>query len=129
MDLVGGDFRCRLVGSEVVRRAGRDVTGEMLDPEKMPERAVPAFVMLLRRAAESPAPVIYSAGSGTGSSHSALGILLPLVDKHGHVEMILGGLFYETMRGLTAADSWMPGALVALPLAEMLENHDGARLR
>jgi hypothetical protein len=124
MELVDAYFRVRLVGSEVSRRAGRDNTGQILDPTVMRERAIPAFSILLRRVAESRAPLLYSAGQGTLTNFGAIGILLPLVDRTDAVDMILGGLFHETKRTSAQSDYWDPGALTELPLAEMLAHSD-----
>jgi hypothetical protein len=124
MELVDAYFRVRLVGSDIVRRAGRDSTGQLLDPKVMPARAIPAFSILLRRVAETRVPLLYSAGPGTMTNFSAIGSLMPLVDRTDAVEMILGGLFYETKRTRAQNDYWEPGALTELPLAEMLAGND-----
>lgn len=120
MDLIDGYFRVRVVGTEITRRAGRDSTGQILDPKHMPERAVPAFAILLQRAAETCAPIAYSAGRGTQTSFSAIGTLLPLVSRTGAVEMIMGGLFYDTTRTRDRNEYWDPGALTELSLPDLL---------
>ncbi|MDB5397554.1 MAG: hypothetical protein JWM91_5060 [Rhodospirillales bacterium] len=127
MELVGSHFRVRLVGSDIARRAGRDSTGQILDPTVMPERAIPAFAILLQRAAETCAPRLYSAGPGTQTNLRAIGILLPLVDRTNAVEMILGGLFYKATRTHGKGEQWDPGALSELSLAEMLADQGNAK--
>jgi hypothetical protein len=124
MELTGTHFRVRLVGSDIVSRAGRDNTGQILDPKATPARAIPAFTILLRRVADTCTPLLYSAGRGTLTNFGAIGILLPLVDRTRKIEMVMGGLFYETEAARAQNDYWEPGALTELSLTEMLARHD-----
>jgi hypothetical protein len=121
VDLVGGHFRMRLAGSELIRRRGSDNTGQIIDPRTMPDRGVPAFVTFLERVMETRAPVIYSVGRSDETAFGAIGILLPLADRTGAVEMILGGVFYEPDRISGLHDLWVPGALTELSLTELLD--------
>lgn len=119
-DIVDGYFRSRLIGSEIVRRAGHDNTGQRLDPYTIPERGIPAFVILLQRVVDECEPILYSVERDSQSTFGATGILLPLAGKSGKIDMILGGLFYETSRTHPPPADWVPGTLTALSLPDML---------
>jgi len=121
IDFVGGRFRMRLAGSELIRRRGHDNTGQPIDPEIMPDRGVPTFVAFLERVVETRAPVVYSVSQSDVTAFGATGILLPLVDRADKVEMILGGVFYETNRVSGLHDVWIPGTLTQLSLSELLD--------
>jgi hypothetical protein len=121
VDFVGGRFRMRLAGSELIRRRGHDNTGQAIDPDTMPDRGMPTFVVFLERVVETRAPVIYSISRSDVTAFGAIGLLLPLVDGAGEVEMILGGVFYEANRVSGLHDLWVPGALTQLSLSELLE--------
>ena len=120
IDAVDGHFRMRLVGSEVVRRAGRDPTGLRLDPLVITERGIPAFVGFLEKTVETRRPVIYSVERGDQTAFGAIGLLLPLSGPNHEIPMILGGLFYETSRIRQLNADWTPGTLTELSLTDML---------
>ena len=61
------------------------------------------------------------AGEAHQTAFGAIGILLPLVDRTGKIEMILGGVFHETNRVSDFHDHWIPGELTELSLSELLE--------
>jgi hypothetical protein len=120
IDAVDGHFRMRLVGSEITRRAGRNTTGLRLDPQVIPERGVPAFVLFLQKAVETRCPVIYLVEKDSQSAFGATGLLLPLSGQNNDITMILGGLFFETSRDRELSANWTPGTLTELSLADML---------
>src|SRR5277367_6750018 len=121
VDFADGQFRMRLAGSELIRRRGHNNTGQAIDPETTPDRGTPAFVTFLGRVVETRAPVAYSVGRSDETAFGAIGILLPLVDRTGRVEMILGGVFYEANRISDLHDVWVPGALTELSLSKLLD--------
>jgi hypothetical protein len=120
-------FRVRLVGSEVTRRAGMDLTGRVLGsvrpdagPVSSNGKNVPKFVVFLRRVVTTGAPVLYFAGRSEEAALGAIGLLLPLVARSGETTMVLGGLFYELASLREATDVWRPDDLTELVLAEEL---------
>jgi hypothetical protein len=121
IDFVGGRFRMRLAGSELIRRRGHDNTGQPIDPDAMPDRGIPTFIAFLQRVVETRAPLIYSISQSDVTAFGAIGILLPLVDRADNVEMILGGVFYEANRVSSLHDVWIPGTLTQLSLPELLD--------
>jgi hypothetical protein len=121
VDFADGQFRMRLAGSELIRRRGRDNTGQIIDPRTAPDRGMPIFIAFLQRVVETQAPIVYLVGRSDETAFGAIGILLPLVDRTGKVEMILGGVFHETNRVSGLHDHWVPGELTELSLSELLE--------
>jgi len=120
-DRVDGHFRVRLAGSEVVRRAGRDATGLMLDKEMKSYHGIVTLLGYLGRVVETGEPVIYSVARGNDTAFGAIGLLLPLAGAGGKPEMVLGGVFFRSTRTGESSEPWTPGALTELSLTEMLE--------
>ena len=120
-DRIDGHFRIRLVGSEVVRRAGRDATGLTLDSEMKDYNGIVTLLGYLERVIATGEPLIYSVARGNGTAFGAIGILLPLAGADGKPEMVLGGVFFRSTRTGESSVPWNPGALTELSLAEMLE--------
>ncbi len=119
-DIVDGFFRSRLIGSDITRRAGRDNTGQRLDPRVLEERGIPAFVLLLQRVVDTRRPILYSVERDSQSEFGATGLLLPLSGANGTIDMILGGMFYEANRINQPSANWVPGTLTQLSLEDML---------
>lgn len=113
-------FRVLSAGSEMVRRAGYDNTGKLLDPVQMPERGAQTFIGLLAKVAATRAPVLYRVSRSVQSAFGAIAILLPLVDRAGSARMIVGGVFYEPGGERDAGNDWDPGAITELPFVEQL---------
>lgn len=120
-DRVDGYFRIRLAGSEVVRRAGRDATGLILDKEMKDYHGIDTLLGFLGRVMATGEPIIYSVARGSDTAFGAIGILLPLVGADGKPEMVLGGVFFRSTRTGDSSEQWKPGALSELSLTEMLE--------
>jgi len=119
-DRVDGHFRIRLAGSEVVRRAGRDATGMILDREMMDYHGISTLIGFLGRVVATGEPVIYSVARGNDTAFGAIGILLPLAGADAKPDMVLGGVFYRSTR-TGGSEPWRPGALAELSLPDMLE--------
>ncbi len=120
LDRIDESFRVRLIGSEITRRGGRDDTGQIIDLKLLAAHGIPSLAGLLYRVIETRGPVIYSIGRTDTAAFGAIGIFLPLLDKTGAVEMILGGTFYELDKRHPMNDSWQPGAIAELSLTELL---------
>ena len=120
-DRVDDDFRVRLAGSEVVRRGGRDATGQTLKQHMARYQGIVTMIDFLARVFENGTPVIYSVARSDEGAFGALGILLPLSGTDGNVGMVLGGVFYRMTRTGYHDEPWTPGALSELSFTEMLE--------
>jgi hypothetical protein len=120
-DRIDGHFRIRLAGSEVVRRAGRDATGLILDRDMMDYHGIVTLLEFLGRIVATGEPVIYSVARGNDTAFGAIGLLLPLAGADRKPDMVLGGIFYRTSRSGASSEPWRPGALSELSLPDMLE--------
>ena len=114
-------FRIRLAGSEIVHRGGHEHTGQTLDPDMVSRYSLGTLVDFLNKVAGTLAPVIYSVARSNETAFGAIGILMPLVDRDGAFQMVLGGVFYRANRGGNPRDAWIPGGLSELSLSGMLE--------
>jgi hypothetical protein len=121
IDVLPAGFRLRLVGSELVRRAGADNTGELLDPDRVEGVGLPTFVGFLTTIMAVRDPILYRASPGERSKSRATGLLLPLCDRTGKVQMILGGLLYEIDPLHDTGGAWDAGYLTELSLEDELK--------
>ena len=124
-DRVDGNFRVRLAGSEVVRRAGRDLTKRTLEGEVMHYDGLNTLIGFLAKVIETGEPLVYSVARGNDTAFGAIGILMPLAGADGKPEMVLGGVFYRTTRAGESPEPWKPGALTELSLSDVLEHEVG----
>jgi hypothetical protein len=119
-------FRLRLIGSELVRRAGKDLTGQVLDPARPSIMHIGPFLACLEKIVATRAPVLFSVARSPESPYGAIVLLLPL-EKRGNVEMILGGCFYEPLPAHYVTNGWRPGAFAELVLEDELSRERGVR--
>jgi len=103
-------FRYRLVGTNIVRVAGRDVTGLHV-ADAVPKRLRHAYVELYTAVAENRAPLRV-----TGSSwfvHNDFleweAVLLPLAPERQPVNMLLGGLVFRPREARNATPAMPTG--------------------
>lgn len=94
VDVAANTFRFRLIGSELMLRAGVDLTGLIVDPRTVRARGVDIWMGFLRRAARDCTPVLCAYTPVGHASVRAMGLLVPLVND-GVVDMLLGGLFFD----------------------------------
>ncbi len=94
-DVVGETFKARLVGSEITARGNRDITGALVDEVEFVEPLISQWTRILRGAVRECRPAAFLYVPGRFSALEAFGIALPLVDDEFHVEMLLGGLFFD----------------------------------
>jgi hypothetical protein len=120
-DRIDGHFRIRLAGSEVVRRAGRDATGLILDMQMIDYHGIVTLIEFLGRVIATGEPMMYSVARGNDTAFGAIAVLLPLSGADGKPDMVLGGVFFRTTRIGESSMPWNPGALTELSLPEMLE--------
>lgn len=91
----GRDFRYRLVGTVLMERLGRDVTGLLISDVYAPASAQ-SFIAALRRTIETGQPVIQRAEvhGMVDTVRSAEGVLLPMKAPDGVTNWTLNGVFY-----------------------------------
>jgi hypothetical protein len=123
---VESGYHVTLSGSELVRRAGRDNTGIVIDADPSQPRGIPTFYEFLQRLSKTRQPVLYGVSPGEHAASGAVGLILPLID-HGRVEMIFGGLFYESGPTRDLGSGWSPGALTLLDLDQELMRNVSVR--
>ena len=114
LDVVDETFRFRLVGSEIVQRAGRDSTGRPIDRNLLGEQALASWLRILRTVADGQKPCLYCFDRQARTTRNALGILMPLVCAEDRTEMLMGGLFFEAARDLIRPK--IPDRVYELPL-------------
>ncbi|MGN6146982.1 MAG: PAS domain-containing protein, partial [Rhizomicrobium sp.] len=91
----GRDFRNRLVGTVLMERLGRDVTGLLISDVYAPASA-PAFIAALRKVIDTGKPVFLRAEvhGMVDTVRTAEGVLLPMKAPDGAANWTLNGVFY-----------------------------------
>ena len=94
LEPVDGSYRYRLVGTEVVKRTGLEMTGKMIGltitlPEMRGE-----WRLALDTAAETQRPQLFLSKMPEGVTARYVTLMLPLVTD-GATEMIMVGIFYD----------------------------------
>jgi hypothetical protein len=123
----GERFRLRLVGSELTSRAGMDRTGRIFDPAIVEPVNTAGFVVLLDKVVATKAPLLFSIGANNETASGAIGLLLPLVEPSGEVDMVLGGVFYELDPWRDPVGPWLPLSLGELVLEDELARGESPR--
>jgi len=95
IDILPEGYRFRLQGSEIVRRAGRDLTGEMFDARLYDPAPVTKWTAALNTVAAEQRPVMLRSSTAHRRSADMLLLVLPLVSPDGETEMLLIGCFYD----------------------------------
>ena len=116
LDLIGDAFRFRLVGSEIVTRAGRDSTGRLIDEAILGDQALASWLRILRKARDQQVPILYCFTSVGMTKYDALAIVVPLVDASGKTEMLMGWLSYG--KGRDVAPPQVPDRVYEIGLPE-----------
>jgi hypothetical protein len=98
VDAIAEGFRMRVIGSEIVKRIGRDNTGIILKPEPGPYSHISAMMGFFQETVSKSEPVYFSSRDGQSTAAGINGVLLPLLGEAGSVTQILGGIFYDTYR-------------------------------
>jgi len=120
VDREGREFRLRLVGSEIVARAGKDNTGRKVDATLMDEQSLASWITLLSSAWDAQEPVLYS--FDLKALEPPRGLLLPLLDDDGQTKVLLCGLFFQRYRGFIRRDETtglFEVPIKSLPLEEL----------
>ena len=95
------DFRYRLIGTDLARIAGRDVTGCSL-AEAVPKRVYPRYFLLYRTVTERRQPVRVTGRSWLPRNDYLdwEAALLPLAAADQPVNMLLGGIVFHLRKSL-----------------------------
>jgi len=95
LDVEGDSYRYRLVGTEVVKRAGMDMTGRMIGLAITAPELRDQWRMALDAVAAEQKPQLFLSKMPEGVTARYVTIMLPLVASSGVTEMILIGLFFD----------------------------------
>lgn len=85
-------YRFRLIGSTVVLKMERDLTGEQIGCGRTP---LDGSVPYLGKVERTKAPVLLSIRMPSNDPGHSYLLLLPLINRHDQVAMLLGGVFEE----------------------------------
>lgn len=89
------DWRYRLLGTEIVKRFGRDVTGVPFR-EHMQEDEAEAAINLSNKAVSSNTPVFLQARFSSGKHHRTVETMsLPIRSTDGKATWLFGGTFFQ----------------------------------
>lgn len=123
VDVVGHDFRFRLVGTEVVRDFGRDPTGTIVGRNVAPAEYGAAIVASYERCRRDRMPLfttgVYRAPSGL--THAVSRLLLPLSDDGEAVNMFVVSRVARIDRRMTGSYDWLGKAFGRLDVVESVE--------
>jgi hypothetical protein len=92
---VGNGFTFRLVGSEIAHRHGFDMTGQRAGTSGKAPEAVDEWKAALDYVSRELKPRLLASRIGKNEIAQNVMLILPLVDRQGKIEMILGGSFYN----------------------------------
>jgi hypothetical protein len=95
LDVEGDSYRYRLVGTEVVKRAGTDMTGRMIGLSVTAPELRDQWHMALDSVAAEQKPQLFLSKMPEGVTARYVTIMLPLVASSGITEKILIGLFFD----------------------------------
>ena len=116
IDCLADGYRYRLIGSELVSRMGRDVTGKDPQHGRYNPGLVERWIAALDLVSKTREPQLLRShleGGGT-----ALTLMLPLVSREGSTEMLLGGSFSES----PTEGFWQPNQLERVDMAALPAN-------
>ena len=95
LEPVDGSYRYRLVGTEVVKRIGTEMTGKMIGlPITAPEMK-DHWREALDTVFESRKPQLFLSKMPEGVTARYLTLMLPLVSAAGMTEMVMVGVFFD----------------------------------
>lgn len=106
LDLVDGSYRYRLVGTEIVKRVGTDMTGKMVGLAMTLPEMRDQWRTALDSVAESQKPQLFLSKMPSGVTARYVTLMLPLIVASGATEMILAGIFFD---GYVPPDRAVPG--------------------
>jgi hypothetical protein len=95
LDPVDGNYRYRLVGTEVVRRTGMEMTGKMIGLTITLPEMREQWREALDGVAIGQKPQLFLSKMPQGVTARYVTLMLPLVAASGETEMILAGIFFD----------------------------------
>jgi hypothetical protein len=96
VQLVDGDFKYRLVGSEVARYLATNVTGQIVGADTWaPEKVRSEWRRMLELVRDRQQPQMAITVPSPGNSHRCFCLALPLVDGTGATEQVMIGIFSD----------------------------------
>ena len=95
LDPVEGSYRYRLVGTEVVKRSGMEMTGKMIGLTITLPEMRDQWRIALDGVAASQKPQLFLSRMPQGVTARYVTLMLPLVAASGGTEMILVGIFFD----------------------------------
>ncbi len=96
IELVEGDFKYRLVGSEVARYLATNVTGKNLGAsDRAPAKVKSEWRHMLELVRDRQSPQMAITLPSPGNQHRGFCLVLPLVDGTGKTEQVMVGVFSD----------------------------------
>jgi hypothetical protein len=95
LDPVDGSYRYRLVGTEVVKRSGMEMTGKMIGLTITAPGMRDQWRSALDAVSETRKPQLFLSKMPEGVTARYVTLMLPLVSAAGVTEMILAGIFFD----------------------------------
>jgi hypothetical protein len=96
VELADGDFKYRLVGSEVARYLATNVTGQIVGANSWaPEKVRSEWRRMLELVRDRQCPQMAITLPSPGNGHRGFCLALPLVDSAGTTEQVLIGVFSD----------------------------------
>jgi hypothetical protein len=95
LDLEETSYRYRLVGTEVAKRAGTDMTGQMVGLAITLPQMRDQWRTALDSVAHNQKPQLFLSKMPEGVTARYVTLMVPLVASSGATEMILAGIFFD----------------------------------
>jgi hypothetical protein len=95
LDLEDGTYRYRLVGTEVAKRSGIDMTGQLIGLTITEPGMRDQWRAALDTVRDGQKPQLFLSLMPPGVTARYVTIMLPLVGRSGKTEMILAGVFFD----------------------------------
>ena len=95
LEPVDGSYRYRLVGTEVVKRTGMEMTGKMIGLTVTAPGMRDQWRLALDNVSETRKPQLFLSKMPEGVTARYVTLMLPLVSAAGVTEMILAGIFFD----------------------------------
>jgi hypothetical protein len=95
LDLENGTYRYRLVGTEVAKRSGIDMTGQLIGLRITEPGMRDQWRAALDSVRDNQGSQLLLSLMPAGATTRIVTIMLPLVDRSGQTKMILTGVFFD----------------------------------
>ena len=95
LEPVDGSYRYRLVGTEVVKRTGMEMTGKMIGLTITLPEMRDQWRLALDKVSKSRKPQLFLSKMPEGVTARYVTLMLPLISAASVTEMILAGIFFD----------------------------------